>query len=171
MAQLLVRWQRGEVNVRDSDGATPLFPAAQNGHKEIVWLLLENGADFRAKKDQYGKTALDMAAEAEHIAVVQQLLENGADVNARIHNGETLLGWAIKGPYETIVADVNTRMRHGETPLQGAAKEHYETMVKLLLKNGTDINARIAGGYTALHWAAMEHRWTSAAAAEKWSRC
>lgn len=46
------------------DGKTPLMYAAEEGHTEIVELLLHKGADLN-KKDKNGKTALMLAEENE----------------------------------------------------------------------------------------------------------
>jgi len=38
-----------EVDIKDKKGGTPLWRAAENGHADIVTLLLAYGADVRAK--------------------------------------------------------------------------------------------------------------------------
>ena len=55
--------------------------AAQEGHEEILRLLLENGADVNAK-DRSKKTALHMAADKGHVSTLKLLLKNGADINS-----------------------------------------------------------------------------------------
>ena len=49
--------------------------AARKGHKDVVELLLKNGADIHAENDY----ALRMAAWNGHKDIVELLLENGAD--------------------------------------------------------------------------------------------
>ena len=50
-----------DVNVKnDEDGRTPLHYAVYKGHKEIVELLIANGADVNAKSED-GYTPLDVA--------------------------------------------------------------------------------------------------------------
>ena len=46
--------------MKDKSGSTPLHDAAQGAHKEIVELLIANGADVNAK-DEDGLTPLDLA--------------------------------------------------------------------------------------------------------------
>jgi hypothetical protein len=53
-------------------GNTALIFAAQNGHQEIVRILLEKGADPNMK-DQYGNTALIFAAQNDHQGIVRLL--------------------------------------------------------------------------------------------------
>jgi ankyrin repeat protein len=51
------------VGVKDDQGATPLHYATLNGHREIVELLLERGADINARDDQFGATPSGWAIE------------------------------------------------------------------------------------------------------------
>jgi uncharacterized protein len=50
------------VDAADNRGRTPLMIAAENGHAEIVDLLIGHGAD-PGLKDKAGKTALDLATD------------------------------------------------------------------------------------------------------------
>ena len=58
-----------DVNVKGgfADG-TPLHYAAANGHKEIAELLIEKGADVKAK-DEGGKTPLDVAIQFKELEI------------------------------------------------------------------------------------------------------
>ena len=62
-----------DVNVKGgfADG-TPLHYAAANGHKEIVELLIEKGADVKAK-DEGGKTPLDVAIQFKELEITNLL--------------------------------------------------------------------------------------------------
>ncbi|KAE9388108.1 ankyrin, partial [Gymnopus androsaceus JB14] len=76
------------VNAQDEYGDTALTQASQEGHCEIVKLLLNHGAD----KDIPGfkkYTPLIIAAENGHTHVVSVLIENGANVNAQTEDGST----------------------------------------------------------------------------------
>ena len=63
-----------DVNSKDPSGYTPLHLACENGHKEVVQLMLkeskELGIDVNSK-DQYGSTPLHLACENGHMEVVQ----------------------------------------------------------------------------------------------------
>ena len=48
---------------RDESGATPLHYAALNGHRQIVHLLLERGADINSADRQFGATPAGWAIE------------------------------------------------------------------------------------------------------------
>ena len=62
---------------RDDNGATALIQAAQNGHLDIVELLLENGA-WIDHKNCNGTSALFLAAQNGIPEIVRLLLEKGA---------------------------------------------------------------------------------------------
>ena len=67
-----------EVNETTADGATPLCMASERGHKEVVEVLLKEGADIdKAQND--GRTPLFIASQNGHKEVVEVLLKAGAD--------------------------------------------------------------------------------------------
>ncbi len=67
-------------------GLTVLGHAAWGGHKEIVELVIAEGADVNAKRNT-GVTPLHHAAWNGHKEVAELLIANGADVNAKIEGG------------------------------------------------------------------------------------
>jgi ankyrin repeat protein len=67
------------VNEADSEGSTPLFFAAQNGHVAVVEVLLARGVNVN-QADSEGTTPLFIAAQNGLLAVVEVLLVAGADV-------------------------------------------------------------------------------------------
>lgn len=57
-----------EVNARSPNGSTPLMLAAREGREDFIKVLLESGADPRAKND-WGDNALTMAMRYEHYRI------------------------------------------------------------------------------------------------------
>src|SRR5438876_304135 len=78
----------------DKDGWTALHSAADNGHKDVVALLLDKYPDLVAATDKDGWTALHSAANYGHRDVVALLLGkmDDASINAKAGNyGRTAL--------------------------------------------------------------------------------
>ena len=85
-----------DVNVRTTDGQTPLSVAAFHGMDNVAALLIANGADIN-NQDDAGLTPLHCAVMKGRQPIVQMLLDAGAEVNARDIHGRTSLtisGWS-----------------------------------------------------------------------------
>jgi hypothetical protein len=65
------------VNVRTSDGQTPLMVAAAKGYSDLAKVLLDGGADANVI-DSTGKTALKVALEHGYTRTAEILREGGA---------------------------------------------------------------------------------------------
>jgi ankyrin repeat protein len=77
-------------------GRSPLFIAANNGHKDVVRaLLLVVRAGEVDAADPHGTTPLAAAAEEGHEAVVAQLLAADANPSLADGDGDTALGLAV----------------------------------------------------------------------------
>ena len=127
------------ADLKDSYSRTPLSYAAANGHKAVVKLLLEKGAEPEAKDSKYGRTPLWWAVENGHEAVVKLLLEKGAELEAKDDNGRTPLWWAAGNGHEAVVklllekgAEPEAKDDNGQTPLWWAVENGHEAVVKLL---------------------------------------
>jgi len=83
----------------------------------MVKLLIEKGADIKAKSDSSGKTPLWEAVYTGNAETVKILLENGADIKEKNSKGWTLLHEAAK--------------YNGD-----------EKVVRILLENGADPHAK-----------------------------
>ena len=75
-----------DVNVKDAEGRTLLHQACDRGHKELVTVLLQYGADINCQ-DNEGQTALHYAAACEFLDIVELLLQSGANPTLRDQDG------------------------------------------------------------------------------------
>ncbi|KAH7115564.1 hypothetical protein EDB81DRAFT_287006 [Dactylonectria macrodidyma] len=120
---------------------TDLMVASYYGHRAVVKILLERGANIEAKDSAHGRTPLSWAAERGHEASVKLLLKKGADVECKDKRGQTPLSLAAENGDEASVsvklllekgADVECKDKRGRTPLSLAAENGREAIVKLL---------------------------------------
>ncbi|KAJ9439343.1 hypothetical protein DIPPA_22644b, partial [Diplonema papillatum] len=99
-----------------------LLIASEEGHLEVVRLLLTYGADVKYRA-HYGSTAL-MLASREHPEVVELLLEHGADVDAKNSEGNTALMIACSAGCEDSVRElVRHRASTTERNTEGSTAE------------------------------------------------
>ena len=62
-AQALLQLHPELIRDRDKSGATALHYAAFAGHRDLVRLLVQNGADINARDDKFGATPAGWAIE------------------------------------------------------------------------------------------------------------
>ncbi|XP_015427299.1 PREDICTED: ankyrin-3 isoform X3 [Myotis davidii] len=143
------------------DGFTPLAVALQQGHDQVVSLLLENDT-----KGKVRLPALHIAARKDDTKAAALLLQNdhNADVESKmVVNRTTESGFTplhIAAHYGNInvatlllnrAAAVDFTARNDITPLHVASKRGNANMVKLLLDRGAKIDAKTRDGLTPLH--------------------
>ncbi|XP_020571580.1 acyl-CoA-binding domain-containing protein 1-like [Phalaenopsis equestris] len=76
------------VDLRDSEGRTPLHWAVDRGHLKIVEILLSKSADVNAK-DNEGQTSLHYAVICEREDFAELLVKNGADTEIKDNDGNS----------------------------------------------------------------------------------
>lgn len=136
-----------------------MLSAAQNGHKEVLGILLQKGGKVDTRSD-WGNTPLLRAVPYQQTDVVVLLLKHGADVNAKNELFNTPLHMAAARDYADIArllinngARVNSINEDGNMPLHQSARFPAGlTTMKLLLENKARVNARNKRGMTALHY-------------------
>lgn len=145
----------GDVNTYDSDhgfGQTAIHWATENGHDEIVRLLLETGKVTVDQTDLIGDTALVKAASNGHSSIVRLLCATDhVNVNAVNHEGIPSIAKAAQMGHESVVnllletgkVDVDMKDNSGWTALMHAAHGGHQAMARLLLGTGkVDVNAK-----------------------------
>ncbi|KAG2503012.1 hypothetical protein JM18_009682 [Phytophthora kernoviae] len=140
----------------DEDGYTALLCAAQNGHVDVVLLLLEQGADIE-KTNGKGCTALICAAQNGHEETVRNILEKGADIELATDDGYTPLIIAAQNDQAEVVqlllekgADIEIADDNGYTSLIFAAQNGHADIVNIILDSGAAIDTESNDGSTAL---------------------
>jgi ankyrin repeat protein len=127
--KILDRSASAEVNSCNYHGSTPLLLASEEGHADVVRLLLDFNADMYAR-DGDGDTALHCAALRGRLEVSQILLELNLDVNSRNNSESTPLHRVLEG-----------------------GREGNPDVARLLLDYGADVQARDLSGRTAFELA------------------
>jgi ankyrin repeat protein len=144
--------------------------AVERQKKEVVKLLLENGADVNGYYSMYGTTPLMIAVERADLEICELLLNAGADVHQKRQFGKgwTALYYAAQNDYSAghekikllikAGANVNSvsdeyydnyyyELQGGITPLMIAKGEDN---ISELLRAGARVNMRDSRGRTAL---------------------
>ena len=75
-----------DINKRDAEGNTPLYHACLKGYRDIVVLLLDNGADSSIANN-HSESPLHAAARSGNKEIIARLVEKGIDLNATDNEG------------------------------------------------------------------------------------
>ena len=155
---------KADVNAANRDGTTPLFMAAQGGHREIIALLLDHGADAKQARKNDSVSPLYIAAQQGHREIVALLLDHGADAKqARKNDGVSPLYIAAQQGHREIVmllldhgADTKQGTTNGRTALHVAAFHGHREIVTLLLKYGAEKSAKATTGQRPVDFARQQ---------------
>jgi hypothetical protein len=126
---------------------TPLIMAASQGNPKLVQLLLDHGADVKAKESR-GMTPLMLAAASEYQdpATVQILIAAGSDITAKAKDGQTAQSWAEKqggGVYDLLkqssrIAAALEPATLLDTPHEASIRSAVEKTIALLQSSSTE---------------------------------
>ncbi|MFL5330029.1 MAG: ankyrin repeat domain-containing protein [Gemmataceae bacterium] len=128
----ILRVDRKVGDSRDPAGRPALHRAVMLDRREIVKLMLDNGADPNIRSQEKGvgydeETALLEGAFWGRLEIAEMLLNRGANVNAKA--------------------------AEGVVPLHEASRMGHIELARLLLKHGADANAIDNKGKSPLDWA------------------
>lgn len=147
----------------EPEGRTMLFRASQNGHRDVIDLLIENGANVNIGTSD-GRTPLHIASQQGHVDIVDMLLIRGVDVDLCTTDelGASPLFLACVHDHSRVVelllnygADVNLATRlDGVTPLFAASMLGLVRVMNILIGKGADLEQSTTDGFTPLIFAA-----------------
>ncbi|XP_067654407.1 uncharacterized protein [Haliotis asinina] len=151
------RYPNMDMGAVDENRKTALSLAAENGHMDIVELLLPSVNNIHAK-DSLGMTALHCAAEKGQIDVIHVLVQNGIKINEPDAFGRTALHHAAWGGHEDVVcclvqegADVNRKDVDKSTALHDACHRGYAQVAANLIQSGACMDIQNDWNDTPLH--------------------
>lgn len=149
----------GDVNgyVSDKEGYSLIHWAAQEGHVDVIKLLVERGANPDLLDDS-GHTPLYKAASEGHADIVEYLLTCKVDIEGRLeeefnHTTPLMIACVCNKIYivEILIkngANIEAKDRDGRTPLFYAALRQHREIFDLLVKYGANKNIKDYRGYT-----------------------
>ena len=83
-----------DIHYFDKDGCTSLWMASQEGHIDIVKVLLKAGGNVNQAQTTDGCTPLYIASHNGHLATVKVLIKAGGNANQHSHKNQTPLNIA-----------------------------------------------------------------------------
>jgi len=148
----LMRNPRVDVAKPNKNEATPFLIVCQEGHKEVVSLLLADPRiDLKKPANNGGATPLFMACQKGHQEVVSLLLADPRiDPNKPNKNEATPFFIACQNGHKEVVSllladpriDPNKPKNDQSTPLWFASKNGHLVIVQHLLASGREIDTR-----------------------------
>ncbi|KAL6696961.1 hypothetical protein J3F84DRAFT_407691 [Trichoderma pleuroticola] len=127
-----------------------LIQAVKNGQRDMIKMLLANGANVDIQ-DSQGRTPLSVAAGLGEADMVKLLITLGADINVLAgRHGRTVLQEAVSSQEVAMVnllfeldADIEVKERNSSASALWLATDWgLEAMVKLLIKLGANTEAK-----------------------------
>ncbi|XP_050675784.1 ankyrin-3-like isoform X2 [Leptidea sinapis] len=144
------------INQQDAFMRTALHYAAEQGHTDVVNLLINAGSKLDVTAGD-GLTPLHAAVIKNHIGTVKLLLSAGSHVNYKTHEKMTALHFAASRGYLELVkilvsngAHYEARDTNERTALYLASGRGHYDVVKYLISVGANVNGEEIHGYTPL---------------------
>ncbi|MFW5754267.1 MAG: ankyrin repeat domain-containing protein [Marinilabiliaceae bacterium] len=131
VADVLIK-HGARINIEDNNGRTPLHYASEMGYEQIVWALMQAGADKKAK-DNNRQTPLDLAKTRELENVIHILKKE--ELPAHLS--------------ETTRDQGQDSGKHGQELVDAAWNGNIEK-VKKLLEKGADVDFIDSDGFKAI---------------------
>ena len=152
LAERLIAKLPQAIDFRGPAG-TPLHISVQEGHMNVIKLLLAHGADINSLAAD-NSTPLHIALQQGHLEIANLLLNSGAEVNSQEQSGLTPLHLAAyKGRLDIFHillernADVHVHNRGDTALLLAASGGHFE-IARILLECNVEVNSQSDQGFT-----------------------
>ncbi len=147
-----------DLEIKDNSGMSALALAAQGGHLQIIYSLLEAGAGLSCIGD-IEKHAFYVAAKQGHENVIRRLVSALKDNVSCEKMMEATLAFSLlngKMNIADLMLKEGVTLAHGSSisPLIIMAAKADENLILLLIRSGADVNAVNAVGESALMVAA-----------------
>lgn len=144
-----------DLEIRDSDGRSPLHFAVEYGARNAVQLLLDKGANVNAVDNKERTPLLSLAAleslTKQHDAVARLLIANKANVNAKDAKNRTPLHYAaLSGNYDLTrllverKANISVEDSDGLIPSSLAAAGGHGDVLMFLLQIRKELDGKAA---------------------------
>lgn len=145
MSILLESGAEVDLDKVDSNGNTALHLAVLEGHTDVVYGLIMNGANI-AIKNTNGQTPLHIASQQNDLLMLKYLLEKRTHTENEKAEHDAICHWAL-----------TKKDNNGDTVLHIAAKKNDLDMLTYLLGKGAGVMAVNDKGETALELAIFNH--------------
>ncbi|MHA1301624.1 MAG: ankyrin repeat domain-containing protein, partial [Candidatus Helarchaeota archaeon] len=154
IVRLLIQ-QGADVNAKDAIDLTALVPACGGCYRDVVRILLENGAEVTddvwiAVSVHKPPEIIKMLKAAPRKIVVKKIIGESKELIEAARNGDLK---AVKTALKK-GEDVNKKNYNNETALIKAAYHGHLDVVEFLIKKGADVKLQDSRGNTALLHAA-----------------
>jgi len=153
-----------KLNWQSNSGRTPLWKAAESGHRDLVQLLYMMGADLNLV-NKVGETVLFECIAHDHLLpIASDLISCGINVNTKDIEGNTALHKAASlGMNNACLIlidagiDVNATNDYGNTALHNAAMQNQVSAMVPLLNHCSSITTQNNAGHSPMY-VAMLHK-------------
>lgn len=141
-----------DINKKNRNEITALYEATISGYKNIVKLLVENGAKLDIIDDIYKRSLLHEAVRFKSIDIVNILIDANINLDTRDCEGKSALHFAASNGHFKIAQQlinagislnlVTEKGYYSETALHNAIEFNHNEIATLLIYSGADLNIK-----------------------------
>jgi len=141
---------KGDFNIQDKHGLTPLMKAVANGQKKAVDYILTQSPNLELKNEN-NDTALAMALGNDQDQIAVNLINAGAKTDILGGENKNTMTFIAASTNATKTLElltkktpeqINAKNKNGDTPLHEAARYGSEKTLQILLKAGAAKDAK-----------------------------